>query len=329
MKKYLVYKKKYLLNKNILDGGCNSNLRIYRLLHNEGIKTEDTPITYNLEELTDIYLGILTLNFIAQGIPISLEILYDKNYPGTPPIEFNIIGNYNFLYFKYIMYIKFIEPFLPNNNNMKFRNYIEFIKNNLLLNEPRYQTIQKSLIIGARPDDIKEEHEKRTFFNDEKIYLLSNEESSNEERYLKVDFNNIDELNSLNGLKFQTICFDYSTWKFFALQNSNIEDIIQRINLLSNLLSDDGILIIPEPLNLTMLNFPDIYIKSSQTERKIIIDNINKEYRDKIINVFINSELKFNFILSESVQNKVFKDVTNSHLEYLYKRYSVLIATKK
>jgi hypothetical protein len=329
MNKYLEYKNKYLLNKNILNGGNNTTLRIYRLLYNEGIITRDSDITYHLY----FSFRILSLKFMAQDTKIDLQIYYDENYPRTPPITFKI-DRFNFLNFEYIMYIKFIEPFLPNLNNMKFMNYIEFIRNNLLLAEPIYTNNNISLVIGAKPDD--KNYDSRNFFDNQQIYLLSEEESENKKRYFQIDFNNIDELERLvsEDLKFQTICFDYSTWKFFSEQDNEIEYIIKKINLLSELLMDDGILIIPEPLELTMITLPDDYITLSSDKRKIIKDNITKEYCYMNINAFINSKLKFNFIRSDYIQNKVFQEVTNAHrayspevYQYLY--YEVLIATKK
>ena len=159
-------------------------------------------------------------------------------------------------------------------------------------------------------------------------------------RFLQFDFTNIDDLKSLVLLyenQFETICFDWSVWKFFVHCSMTIENCIERLNCFYKLLKPNGVLIIPEVFSMSMFVLPPgrTPFNTSKEEIAKIKHDAQNEHFDFIMKILNKSNFfgKFTTINSKSVKNELFLISTNLHEayqndQYTSNGYDVLLAIK-
>jgi hypothetical protein len=96
------------------------------------------------------------------------------------------------------------------------------------------------LVLGSFPSENKRG---RYYYTNPSIYLLDQMNvDGNFPNYFRIDFTNSEQLlafSSLVGKKFDEICFDYSTMKFFKIPQ---DSVVERITYLKNMLKDTGTL---------------------------------------------------------------------------------------
>ena len=94
------------------------------------------------------------------------------------------------------------------------------------------------LVLGSSPI---EPNRGRDYYTNPSIYLLDQMNvDENFPNYFRIDFTNSEQLLAFSSLvpkKFDEICFDYSTMKFFKLPQ---ETVIERIVCLKTMLKDNG-----------------------------------------------------------------------------------------
>jgi hypothetical protein len=199
-----------------------------------------------------------------------------------------------------------------------------------------------SLVIGAKPD---EDFYSRQFFCEENVMVLDRLDTQfpphfSKDRYLQFDFTNINELKTLISQyknQFQTICFDWSVWKFFIENQFTVENCIERLNCLYDLLKPAGVLIIPNACLIPMFAFPPDITPFNTSKEEIL--KLKTEAQDKhtqyILSIFKNSNFAnaFNIINSRLVCNNLFQISTNLHVAYqteesITNGYDVLLAKK-
>jgi hypothetical protein len=210
------------------------------------------------------------------------------------------------------------------------------------MNTHTQSIIELSLVMGAKPD---EDFYSRPFYREENVMVLDRMETSfpsyfNENRFLHIDFTNINELKTLVLLfenQFQTICFDWSVWKFFVHCSMTIENCVERLNYLHDLLKPDGVLIIPQAFLMSMFAYPKgiTPLNTSKEEILRLKEEAQNEHTEFIVKIFNRSNFfdKFYPINSKLVSNELFKMSTNLHGSYqtkenVTKGYDVLLARK-
>lgn len=186
---------------------------------------------------------------------------------------------------------------------------------------PSYSLADRpSLLIGSHPSENKYD---RMYHDNENVYLLdSDERFEPTERFIRLDFTNLSELEKfaqLNDSKFTTICFDWSVWKFFMqIQNEKFEDSVKRLNCLHKILKTDGVLIIPTSYVPSCIMFPrgtNIF-KLSEEEKKKIYDDAINYYHKRLCPLFINSNFKFKVMQCHDIDNELFKVGPLAHPQY-------------
>jgi hypothetical protein len=198
------------------------------------------------------------------------------------------------------------------------------------------------LVVGAKPD---EDFYSRPFFREEKIMVLDRLDTSfpshfAEDRFLQFDFTKIDELKTLVLLfegQFETICFDWSVWKFFIGNQFTIENCIERLNCLHSLLKSGGVLIIPNACLMSIFAFPKGITPFNTSKEEIL--RLKAEAQDKyaeyVLSIFTGSNFASSFVItnSKSVTNELFQMSTNLHGAYqteecIANGYDILLASK-
>lgn len=199
-----------------------------------------------------------------------------------------------------------------------------------------------SLVIGAKPD---EDSYSRPFFRESNVMVLDRLNTQfpthfSEDRFLQFDFANIDELKTLVLLfegQFETICFDWSVWKFFIGNQFTTENCIERLNCLHTMLKPDGTLIIPNPLTLPMFAFPKDLTPLNTTKEEIL--KLKAEAQDKyteyVLSIFTQSNFVNSFAITNSklIDNSLFQISTNLHgafqtEECVTNGYDILVSIK-
>ena len=197
----------------------------------------------------------------------------------------------------------------------------------------------QSLIIGASPGENRTD---RTFYTHLNITLLDQLKETipsdflnPEERFINVDFLSLDQLQSVSSLpinqkRFQTICFDWSVWKFFINGNCLITNTdVERLNCLYQMLSDDGVLIISSPLDAPIYMWRNAHTLMTQTdeERKIHKEKVQITYSTNIMNLLMRSLFKFKVVKSNIITNELFVSGPDTH-PYAHKYELQLDGTK-
>jgi hypothetical protein len=110
---------------------------------------------------------------------------------------------------------------------------------------------ERLLVLGGYPS--RNISRSRAFYNNPNTFIINTTESQNtntfRNRYSVVDFTNTDQLRKYsqdNPNRFKQIAFDWSSFKFFNHPRSE-NTLNQRLQLLLNMLSDNGVLYIETP----------------------------------------------------------------------------------
>ena len=183
-----------------------------------------------------------------------------------------------------------------------------------------------SLIIGVTPG---ENRHNREFFMHPNVILLDNSDRESDiiipsdfdkKRYVHINFLDLEELQlfaDTNEKKFQTICFDWSTWKFFINEYCPIIDKdIARLNCLYKLLADGGTLVVQNPFKVSTIIFPREFRLETATRREYekIKFEAENNYSEKIKELFIKSNfINKYFCTYNEVNNELFIKGPLSH----------------
>jgi hypothetical protein len=176
----------------------------------------------------------------VHGEPVTLDVEFPEKYPFSAP-EVKIVEPYLFKFVTthfgptkmFADFLKNIDTYIDEIKKKLDTNTLNSIESAKHAEEPLY------LIMGANP---KEKRKGRTFYDDPHYYMLDYADIEGEStRYFHINMVDVDALAYIAielPNRFQTICFDWSTFKFFTELDLNV--LLRKIACLKRLLKDDG-----------------------------------------------------------------------------------------
>jgi hypothetical protein len=224
-------------------GGSLTTLPVSRLSKEYSMRS--TPLNqYDIEFKSPLHWILTSGPTLNQSIKIDIQI--SENYPFQPP-RIQILDPY---------YLAIDPSVLGWGTISKIGDVIgkiHILKDSILsrteasLDSNTRQSIQSAkesedplyLIMGSNPT---ENRRGRTFYDDTQYYMLDYLDIPIESnRYFHIDFNDVNTFMYLAMQlpnRFQTICFDWATMKFFTGEST--ESLYLRIMSLKNVLKEDG-----------------------------------------------------------------------------------------
>ena len=333
--KYLKYKAKYL---NLKQLGSSLGSRSVIFLSEEDFLLQAKKSYQPIKRLTKEIIEIKNHGFLLNNYTINSntkEISFNAynngftftviiaNWPFNPPlIKFInahfILDTLNFID-KYIQH-EYYSKYNPGTKIISFLNpYYELLSKKLIFDIPTYNVspLSLGLIVGA---NYTEDRKGRTFHDNPNVFLLDLDEKLKDfERYINVDFNDIEKFKQIaetNKEKFTTICFDWSVWKFFVYMHipsinynfdeESIKNAAQKINCFYKMLKPNGVLIIPEVQPPIIFYPPGTIMESlSEDEKNTIREDFEKSYHILICKLLIASNFKFKIMQNHEINNEL------------------------